>query len=125
VRTDITGSHSFAISYDADRIQLSMDGRDLMTVKRNDFFKSRDDPIYLKIAAEVFADDDRVSGIARDVMLQTGGKLTPPMPYVGIEDRGLKFHCNAKRVWTAIGVFDPSLPLHFYRPVCPTPEKRM
>lgn len=123
VRTDITGIHNVAIEYDAERVKLLMDRQVLMDVKRDDFFKGRDDPIYLKIAAEVFADGDRVSGIANDVVLQTGGKTISPMPYAGIEDRGLRFHCDVNKTWTAVGIFDPSLPLEFYRPGCPTPEK--
>lgn len=122
IRIDLSGTHRFAISCNAELVTLTMDKRALMTAKRLEFFKDSNVPIYLKLAAEVYADGDEISGIARNVSLETDHEMTTPMPWAGIKDRGLKFHCDAYGAWTAGGVFDPSLRREFYQPVCPTPE---
>jgi hypothetical protein len=124
IPTDLAGTHRFAISYRSDLVILAMDGRTLLCARRSDFFPDQREPIYLKLAAEVFAVGDEITGVARNITLETGGETVTPMPYAGIKDRGLKFRCDEYRSWTAAGVFDPALPRESYRPVCPTPEPR-
>lgn len=101
-----------------------MDGRTLLSASRSDFFPDQREPIYLKLAAEVFAVGDEVTGVARNITLETGAKTVTPMPYAGIKDGGLKFRCDEDQSWTAAGVFDLDLARESYRPVCPTPEPR-
>jgi hypothetical protein len=103
----LTGYHRFAISDDPSAIELRMDGKVLMSAPRAEFFK--DEIIYLKIAAEVYAVGDRVSGLVNDVTLVTdGGKEETPSFYAAFEDRGLKFLCRGNGQWVATGQFDPS-----------------
>jgi len=115
---NLAGYHRFAIADDPSTIELMMDGKVLMSAPRKDFFK--DEIIYVKIAAEVSAVGDRVSGLVNDVTLATdGGKEEPPSFYAAFEDRGgLKFLCRGNGQWEAIGQFDPTAP-HFVQYVPP------
>ena len=104
----LSGYHRFAIIDDPSTIELRMDGKVLMSAPRKDFFK--DEIIYVKIAAEVYAVGDRVSGLVNDVTLATdGGKEETPSFYAALEDRGLKFLCRGNGKWEATGRFDPAL----------------
>jgi hypothetical protein len=108
VAGNLTGSHRFAIVDDPSTIELKMDGKVLMSAPRQQFFK--DEIIYLKIAAEVYAVGDNVSGLVNDVTLATDGdKEETPSFYAAFEDRGLKFVCKGKGQWEATGQFDPAL----------------
>jgi hypothetical protein len=112
----LSGYHRFAIADDPSTIELRMDGKGLMSAPRAEFFK--DEIIYLKIAAEVYAVGDRVSGLVNGVTLVTdGGKEETPNFYEAFEDRGLKFLCQGKGQWEATGRFDPAL--HFAQDAAP------
>jgi hypothetical protein len=115
---NLTGYHRFAISDDPSTIELRMDGKVLTSASRKEFFK--DEIIYLKIAAEVYAVGDRVSGLVSDVTLVTdAGKEETPSFYAAFEDRGLKFLCKGNGRWEATGQFDPALRFAQYRaPLC-------
>ena len=116
----LTGYHRFAIADDPSTIELRMDGKVLMSAPRKDFFK--DEIIYVKIAAEVYAVGDRVSGLVDDVTLATdGGNETPPISHAAFEDRGLKFLCRGNGQWEATGRFDPTAPrfVQYVPPPCP------
>ena len=103
------GYHRFAIVGDSSKVELRMDDKALMSAPRMEFFKD-DSPIYLKIAAEVYAVGDVPSGLVNDVTLVNGGdKEEPPNTYAAFEDRGLKFLCRGNGQWEAIGRFDPAL----------------
>jgi hypothetical protein len=113
VAQNLTGYHRFAIADDPSTIELRMDGKVLMSAPRAEFFK--DEIIYLKIAAEVYAVGDEVSGLVNDVTLETdGNKAEAPSFYAAFEDRGLKFSCGGNGQWEATGRFDPSLRLARY-----------
>jgi hypothetical protein len=120
VAGNLTGHHRFAIACDSSTIELRMDGEALMSAPRAAFFKD-DYPIYLKIAAEVFAVGDTASGLVNDVTLANGGdKQAPPSTYAAFEDRGLKFLCRGKGQWEATGRFEPRLRFAQYiPPLCP------
>ena len=114
-----SGYHRFAIADDPSTIELRMDGRVLISAPRKDFFK--DEIIYVKIAAEVYAVGDRVSGLVNDVTLATdGGNETPPISHAAFEDRGLKFLCRGNGQWEATGRFDPTAPrfVQYVPPPC-------
>lgn len=115
---NLTGYHRFAIADDPSTIELSMDGKVLTSAPRKEFFK--DEIIYLKIAAEVYAVGDRVSGLINDVTLETDGdKEETPISYAAFEDRGLKFLCRGNGQWEATGRFDPTLRfLQYVPPLC-------
>jgi hypothetical protein len=116
VAQSLTGYHRFAIAGDSSTIELRMDGEALVSEPRAEFFKN-DYPIYLKIAAEVFAVGDRASGLFNDVTLANGGgKQEPPSTYAAFEDRGLKFLCKGKGQWEATGRFEPGLRFAQYAP---------
>jgi hypothetical protein len=79
-----------------------------MSAPRAEFFKD-DTPIYVDMAAEVFAVGDTVSGLVNDVMLVSGkDKEGPPISHAAFEDRGLKFLCRGNGQWEATGRFDPA-----------------
>jgi hypothetical protein len=108
VAGNLTGYHRFAIVDDPSTIELKMDGNVLMSAPRQQFFK--DEIIYLKIAAEVYAVGDNVSGLVNDVTLATDGdKEETPSFYAAFEDRGVKFVCKGKGQWEATGQFEPTL----------------
>ena len=116
---NLTGYHRFAIADDPSTIELMMDGKVLMSAPRKDFFK--DEIIYVKIAAEVYAVGDKVSGLVNDVTLATDGdKEETPSFYAAFEDRGLKFLCKGKGQWEATGRFDPTAPrfVQYVPPTC-------
>jgi hypothetical protein len=105
----LSGYHRFAIADDSSTIELKMDGKTLMSAPRTGFFND-DTIVYLKIAAEVYAVGDRVSGLVNDVTLATdGNKEETPSFYAALEDRGLKFLCRGNGQWEATGRFDPAL----------------
>ncbi|MGH7780540.1 MAG: hypothetical protein ACREQR_11995 [Candidatus Binataceae bacterium] len=116
---NLSGSHRFAIAGDSSKIELRMDDKTLISVARAEFFKD-DSPIYLKIAAEVFAVGDMVSGLVDHVALVSNGvRRDPPISYAAFKDRGLKFLCKGKGQWEATGQFDPKLRFVQYVPsVC-------
>ena len=118
VAQNLTGYHRFAIAGDPSTIELKMDGKVLMSAPRAEFFK--DEILYLKIAAEVYAVGDGVSGLVNDVTLATdGNKAEAPSFYSAFEDRGLKFLCKGNGRWEATGQFDPALRFVQYRaPSC-------
>lgn len=118
VAQNLTGYHRFAIADDPSTIELRMDGKVLMSAPRAEFFK--DEILYLKIAAEVYAVGDGVSGLVNDVTLATdGNKAEAPSFYAAFEDRGLKFSCTGNGRWEATGRFDPSLRLvRYVAPPC-------
>jgi hypothetical protein len=118
VAQNLTGYHRFAIADDPSTIELKMDGKVLMSAPRAEFFK--DEILYLKIAAEVYAVGDGVSGLVKDVTLATdGNKAEAPSFYSAFEDRGLKFLCKGNGRWEATGQFDPALRFVQYRaPLC-------
>ncbi len=115
---NLTGYHRFAIADDPSTIELSMDGKVLMSAPRAEFFK--DEVIYLKIAAEVYAVGDRVSGLVNDVTLATDtNQEQTPIFGAAFEDRGLKFSCKGDGQWEARGRFDPALRfLQYVPPQC-------
>lgn len=118
VTQNLTGYHRFAIVDDPSTIELRMDGKALASAPRKEFFK--DEIIYLKIAAEVYAVGDSVSGLVNDVTLETdGNKEQTPSFYAAFEDRGLRFLCKGKGQWEATGRFDPALGFAQYvAPLC-------
>jgi hypothetical protein len=117
VSGNLTSYHRFVIADDPSTIELRMDGKVLMSAPRAEFFK--DEIVYLKIAAEVYAVGDRVSGLVNDVTLVTdGSKEETPSFYVAFEDRGLKFLCKGNGRWEATGHFDPALRFAQYRALC-------
>jgi hypothetical protein len=119
VGENLTGYHRFAVADDPSTIELRMDGKVLMSAPRKDFFK--DEIIYVKIAAEVYAVGERASGLVNDVTLATDGdKEETPSFYAALEDRGLKFVCKGKGRWEATGRFDPAQRFVQYEPPpCP------
>jgi hypothetical protein len=119
VAENLTGYHRSAIAGDPSTIQLRMDSKVLMSAPRAEFFK--DTPIYVDIAAEVFAVGDAVSGLVNDVTLVRGDdKETPPISDAAFEDRGLKFWCSGNGQWEATGRFDPTAPrfVQYVPPQC-------
>lgn len=120
VAENLTGYHRFAIAGDSSTIELRMDSKVLMSAPRAEFFK--DTPIYVDMAAEVFARGDTVSGLVNDVTLVSGeNKETPPISHAAFEDRGLKLLCRGNGQWEATGRFDPTLPrfVQYVPPQCP------
>jgi hypothetical protein len=120
VAENLTGYHRFAIAGDSSTIELRMDSKILMSAPRAEFFK--DTPIYVDMAAEVFAAGDTVSGLVNDVRLvSVEDKETPPISHAAFEDRGLKFLCRGRGQWEATGRFDPTLPrfVQYVPPPCP------
>jgi hypothetical protein len=114
VRTNLAGVHRFAISSNPTTIDLLMDGRVLMSGRRRDFFADSS-PTYLKVAAEVFADGDKVSGRVTNIQIQVDSAGSQaPSAWDAFEDRGLKFECHPKGIWEATGVFDPRSPFSSY-----------
>jgi hypothetical protein len=118
VAENLTGYHRFEIADDPSTIGLRMDGKVLMSAPRVEFFK--DEVIYLKIGAEVFAPGDRVSGLVNDVTLVAdGNKEEKPSFYAAFEDQGLEFLCRGNGQWEATGRFDPALRFAQYAaPLC-------
>jgi len=117
----LTGYHRFAIAGDSSTIELRMDSKVLMSAPRAEFFKE-DTPIYVDMAAEVFAVGDTVSGLVNDVTLASGeDKEGPPISRAAFEDRGLKFLCRGNGQWEATGQFDPTAPrfVQYVPPPCP------
>lgn len=115
IAENLTGFHRFAIADDRSTIELRMDGKVLTSAPRAEFFK--DEIIYLKIAAEVYAVGDRVSGLVNDVTLATDrDKEEAPTSYAAFQDRGLKFVCKGNGQWEATGLFDPALRFTQYIP---------
>jgi len=91
-----------------------------MSAPRAEFFK--DTPIYVDMAAEVFAVGDTVSGLVNDVTLvNDDDKEEPPISHAAFEDRGLKFLCRGNGQWEATGRFDPAVPrsVQYVPPPCP------
>jgi hypothetical protein len=89
-----------------------MDSKVLMSAPRAEFFKD-DTPIYVDMAAEVFA--------VGDVTLVGGeDKEEPPISHAAFEDRGLKFLCRGNGQWEATGRFDPTAPrfVQYVPPPC-------
>jgi len=116
----LTGYHRFVIAGDSSTIELRMDSKVLMSAPRAEFFK--DTPIYVDMAAEVFAVGDTVSGLVNDVTLVSGeDKEEPPISHAAFEDRGLKFLCKGNGQWEALGRFDPTAPrfVQYVPPPCP------
>jgi hypothetical protein len=115
----VEGPHRFSIRGDSSRIELMMDDSLLMSAPSAEFFH-RNIPIYLKIAAEVWAVGDAVSGTVQGIELESGGvRVRSPISSSAFEDRGVKFSCLGKGRWDAIGRFDPSLRfLQYVPPVC-------
>jgi hypothetical protein len=117
----LTGYHRFAIAGDSSTIELRMDSKVLMSAPRAEFFKD-DTPIYVDMAAEVFAVGDTISGLVNDVTLVSGGghRETPPISHAAFEDRGLKFLCSGDGQWEATGRFDPKVPrfVQYLPPQC-------
>lgn len=111
--------HKFAITSDSSTIQLKMDDKVLLSAKVADFFDSRT-PIYLKIAAEVYADGDRPSGTVRNIHMDSADAQDQvPAAEAAFDDRGLHFACIGLGQWEAEGKFDPSLPVvKFVPPLC-------
>jgi hypothetical protein len=60
-----------AIQLTSALVSLSMDGTSLLSEPRARFFQN-DSTIYLKIAAEVFAVGDALSGVVENVRLLSG-----------------------------------------------------
>ena len=116
---NLSGYHRVAIAADSSTITLKLDGKALMSAPRTEFFKDNS-PIYLKIAAEVFAVGDTVSGLVNDVTLASGAdQEATPISNAAFEDRGLKFLCKGNGQWQAIGRFDPSKRfVQYVPPVC-------
>jgi hypothetical protein len=109
VQGNLSGYHRFAIGGDPSRIELRMDGKVLTSAPGTEFFKD-DTLIYLKIAAEVYAVGDRVSGLLNNVTLVSeADKEEPAISYAAFDDSGLKFFCRGKGQWEATGRFDPAL----------------
>jgi hypothetical protein len=120
VAENLTGYHRFAIAGDSSTIELRMDSKVLMSAPRAEFFK--DTPIYVDMAAEVFAVNDTVSGLVNNVTLVSGeDKEEPPTSHAAFEDRGLKFLCRGNGQWEATGRFDPTAPrsVQYVPPQCP------
>ena len=116
----LTGYHRFAIAGDSSTIELRMDSKVLMSAPRAEFFKD-DTPIYVDMAAEVFAVGDTISGLVNDVTLVGGeDKEEPPISHAAFEDRGLKFLCRGNGQWEATGRFDPTAPrfVQYVPPPC-------
>jgi len=111
----VEGPHRFSIMGNLSTIDLIMDDKVLMSAQASEFFHRRL-PIYLKIAAEVWAAGDAASGIVRDIQLESGGKSLSPVSSSAFEDRGLEFACLGNGRWEAVGKFNPSLRFRQYVP---------
>jgi hypothetical protein len=104
----VSGAHGFEIAVDSSTVDLMMDGRSLLSTPRSEFFDEHR-PIYLKIAAEVYAVGDFASGSVDEIRLVRGTRREqPPVPWAAFEDRGLRFACEGNGKWRATGQFDPT-----------------
>lgn len=116
----LSGQHRFAIVADPLTVDLQMDGRSLFSAARKDFFADGSE-LYLKIAAEVFAVGDVVSGVVNDISFESVSmRRHPPISHAAFEDRGLRFVCDGSGKWIASGRFDPTRRFVQYDPPdCP------
>jgi hypothetical protein len=124
--TNSTKEHEFRITRTRDNISVSVDSKRIFNAPWSTYF-SDDMHIYLRIASEVFADEDTVSGTVRDIGLTTSKGTTKPFtPAIADVDRGLQFVCN-DHMFVATGKFDsdkPFSPRWFWPPPCEGSETR-